>query len=319
MTGKAIAAVALALVTVASNWSGSRSAAILQAEGKAVTSLGTVTPIDVPGATSTLAVDINASGAIVGRYLSAGQTHGFLRNPEGEFSTIDVPGASFTVAAGINDTGDIVGWYALPTAPAQRHGFLLQDGIFTLVDPPGSTSTNLLGINERGDIVGRYCALATCTAPGTGVFHGFVLRDGAFRIIDVPGAAETIPFGINGSGRLAGGFLLDHSAAELFVLDNDEFVTITLPGGQPVSLDKGGLNERGDVVGFYCDAMLPPCSVAPIGIHGFLISGGAFTPIDIPGATATGAAGINARGDVVGAYSNDTRFFHGYLLSRWIY
>lgn len=85
--------------------------------------------------------------------------HGFLRNPEGEFSTIDVPGAIFTVAGGINDSGDIVGWYAFPTSPAQRHGFLLQDGIFTFFDPPGSTFTNLLSINERGDIVGRYCTL----------------------------------------------------------------------------------------------------------------------------------------------------------------
>lgn len=73
MTAKPIAGVALVLIAVASNWSGSHSP-ILQAEGQAVTSLGTVTPIDVPGATSTLAVDINASGAVVGRYLSAGQT-----------------------------------------------------------------------------------------------------------------------------------------------------------------------------------------------------------------------------------------------------
>jgi uncharacterized membrane protein len=222
------------------------------------------------------------------------------------------------VAGGINDSGDIVGWYALPTAPAQRHGFLLQDGIFTFFDPPGSTLTNLLSINERGDIVGRYCTLVPCT-PGTGDIHGFVLRDGAFTIIDVPGAAETHPFGINGSGRIAGAFLLDHSAEDLFVLDNGEFVAMTLPGGQPVSFEKGGLNERGDVVGFYCNETLPPCSFAPTGRHGFLIRGGAFTPIDVPGATATGAAGINARGDIVGAYSIDGRFFHGYLLSRWVY
>lgn len=48
MTAKPIAGVALVLIAVASNWSGSRSP-ILQAEGQAVTSLGTVTPIDVPG------------------------------------------------------------------------------------------------------------------------------------------------------------------------------------------------------------------------------------------------------------------------------
>src|ERR1051326_619786 len=62
----------------------------------------TYTTIDFPGAGSTLAVDINLSGQIVGRYIDAsGVNHGYLLN-NGVFTRIDFPGASFTRAIGIN-------------------------------------------------------------------------------------------------------------------------------------------------------------------------------------------------------------------------
>jgi uncharacterized membrane protein len=52
------------------------------------------------------------------------------------------------------------------------------------------------------------------------------------------------------------------------------------------------------------------------GGHGFLLSKGAFTTIpDFPGASATGAQGINAEGNIVGFYSNGA-VFHGFRLSK---
>lgn len=280
-----------------------------------IAQLGTVTPINVPGATVTLAIDINSDGFIVGRYASAGRTHGFMRSPNGDFTTIDFPGASFTVAAGINDPGTIVGQYALPTAPAERHGFLLKDGVFTSFDPAGSVFTNALGINERGDIVGRYCTQLPCAAPGTGSYHGFLLHDGEFTTIDIPAALETDLFKVNSPGRIVGGFLTPDHKEQISLLTNGDSTVLAPPGGQPVSLDNGGINERGDIVGTYCDWALP-CLLTPTGTHGFLISGGAFTTIDVPGASATAAIGINARGDVVGSYS-DAKGVHGFLLSRF--
>ena len=278
------------------------------------TDLGVVTPIDYPGAAGTLAADINAEGAIVGRYSKAGLTHGFLRSPEGDFTPIDYPGSLLTVAAAINDDGAIAGQYSLPSAPTQRHGFLLKDGQFTTFDPPGSKFTNALGINERGDIVGRYCTLSFCGMPGSGNFHGFLLRDGEITTIDVPGALETDAFKISGSGDIVGGFLTPDRKEQFFVWSHDEFTTFALPGGQPVSLDNGGINERGELVGVYCDSALP-CLIVPMGTHGLLMSSGNFNTIDIPGARATSALGINARGDIVGQYADATGN-HAFLLSR---
>jgi uncharacterized membrane protein len=72
---------------------------------------GTFTAIDFPGATTTQAWGINASGDIIGNYVSADKaTHGFLRS-RGEFSSIDFPGASYTKANGISPSGDIIGDY----------------------------------------------------------------------------------------------------------------------------------------------------------------------------------------------------------------
>jgi hypothetical protein len=51
--------------------------------------------------------------------------------------------------------------------------------------------------------------------------------------------------------------------------------------------------------------------------HGFLYSGGSFTPIDVPGARATQANGINAGGQIVGLYSTPGALpeLHGFLES----
>ena len=47
--------------------------------------------------------------------------------------------------------------------------------------------------------------------------------------------------------------------------------------------------------------------------HGFLLSEGDLTSVDVAGATRTGATGINARGDIVGRYVTDG-VSHGFLL-----
>lgn len=274
----------------------------------------TFVSFDPPGSTLTLATDINTGGEIVGRYLSAGKTHGFLREPDGTISTIDFPGSGFTVAASINNSGAITGWYTLPAAPAIRHGFVLQDGTFRSFDPPGSTFTNPLGTSESGAVVGRFCTLAVCRPTGSGDFHGFLYQDGGFVTLDVPGATETDAFKEQANGAVVGGFV--QSGVEgMFVYQSGTFTTFTLPNGKNVALDNGGTNTRGDIVGTYCD--LPGiCSIGPFAEHGFLWSGGELTTIDYPGATATSALGINEQGDIVGGYIDANGHPSGYLVTR---
>src|SRR4051812_29523975 len=78
--------------------------------------------IDFPGATSTDASGINASGVVVGTYTDAGNAiHGFSLEG-GTFTTIDYPGATTTSAISINSRGDVSGYFL--DVANQYHGFL---------------------------------------------------------------------------------------------------------------------------------------------------------------------------------------------------
>jgi len=81
---------------------------------------GSLTPIDVPGATSTTASGINNAGQIVGSFGPRGAEHGFLYTG-GTFLTVDVPGATDTEANGINNAAQIVGTFVDSTG---QHGFV---------------------------------------------------------------------------------------------------------------------------------------------------------------------------------------------------
>lgn len=269
-----------------------------------------------PGATFTFPTDINDHGVIVGRYAAGGRTHGFMRDEAGVFTTIDFPNSSFTVAGSVNDAGTIAGWYILPTAPKVRHGFILRDGEFTTIDPPGSTYTNVLGINERGDVAGRYCTLTICLPPGTGSFQAFVYHDGEFTTIAVPGTKETDAFKLAANGSVVGGFTPVGGPEQLFVLAHGDFTTYALPNGKSITLDNGGVNSHGDMVGSYCNVG-SLCQLGPTGTHGFLLdTRGNFGTIDYPGAVATAATGVNARGDIVGNWTDAGAVGRGFLLTR---
>ncbi len=90
------------------------------------TSTGTITTIDVPGASTTpgtapcagtvagtVALGINNAGYVSGHYWdTSNNEHGFIRTPSGSYIQIDVPGAYQTSGGGINDHVELVGHYA---------------------------------------------------------------------------------------------------------------------------------------------------------------------------------------------------------------
>src|ERR1035437_2537612 len=128
------------------------------------------TAIDYPGASQTLATGINKGGDIVGTYVAAGVTHGFLLSA-GKFTSIDYPGATSTSPNGINSQDDVVGGY---NDTGGGHGFLLSKGKFTSLDYPGA-GTGPLAITSAGDIVGML------TPPGKPM-EGFLLNAGVWTV-----------------------------------------------------------------------------------------------------------------------------------------
>ena len=68
------------------------------------------------------------------------------------------------------------------------------------------------------------------------------------------------------------------------------------------------ISAQGDIVGVYNDSSGNG--------HGFLLSKGKFTTIDVPGAVYTEADSINVQGDIVGTYADSSGNGHGFLLSK---
>jgi uncharacterized membrane protein len=271
------------------------------------------TTLDYPGAVATLAVDINASGQVVGRFVDpTGTYRGFLLSA-GTFTAIDLPGASATRPRGINLNGDIVGHYV--SQGQQEHGFLLRGGVFTAIDFPSADGTTASGINDNGDIAGYY-------VDGKDRTHGFVLVAGRFTSIDYPGAIFTEAWKINNSGQLAGRYVGSDGNHHLYRLTNGIFESFDYPGAVETApagySHAGGLNNFGDIVNTYASGT-PYGNLANHNtygnVHGLLMSGSVFTSIDPPGAVETVACGINDSRQVVGVYTDVNGRWHGYLLT----
>jgi hypothetical protein len=148
----------------------------------------------------------------------------------------------------------------------------------------------------------------------------------AFTQINFPGAPNSSGFGINPGATasqqlLVGQYFnpLDTFAYGGFVVDVSSSDGVTRETYRPVNIsgitDQGadGINDSGQTVGYYYDS-------ANI-LHGYELSGGNFTTINVPfaGAVDTSAIGINNAGDIVGFWGIGGNASSGFELSGGIY
>jgi probable HAF family extracellular repeat protein len=251
-----------------------------------------ITIVDVPGAESTTASGIDILGHVVGAYVDARGTHGFLFS-DGAVTTIDYPGAPWTSAFGINTAGQIVGAYGT-NATNGRHGFLLSGGRFSSLDVPASTDTVARGINSRGQIVGDYLG-------PDGLRHGFLLSSGVYSTIQMSASGAGGVGGINDSGQVAGSAGSGMSTTG-FLLRSGTFTRVQFPGS-PYS-EAFALNNVGDIVGQ---------TEAPDAPRAFRRTGTEYELIDLSlRATTSDARGINDLGQIVGTFTGDDGRTHGY-------
>jgi probable HAF family extracellular repeat protein len=211
---------------------------------------GRFTEIAFPGAVSTLPLDINDRGVVVGAYDrdADGAFRGFVRDRRGRYRTIHFPGSVISQAYGINNRGQIVGDYR--DADGITHGYLWHDGRFTTIDGPhGTEATSLTEINDRGQILGIY-------SNESGASSGFLLTRGRYSTFDGPDGPFTFALGLNNRGRIVGFTTdaLEGAGTEFqgFVLRDgaDGPVTrIEIPGA--LGTGATGINDRGQIVGRY--------------------------------------------------------------------
>ncbi len=239
----------------------------------------TFTSFLFPGAFNTNAFGINNEGQIVGYYRILPAPRHALLIDKGQFIPLapsTALGSHLSEAFDINERGDVVGTYL--DDQGSQHGFLLSNDVLTNIDFPGSTANDAFGINASGTIVGDF-------TDATGALHGFVLRDGVYMQIDVPGAVDTEAVRINASGDIVGSWDTDiNTQGHGFVLTREgQFIIIDAPKAIPEGTSAFGINDRGQIVGGYTDAIGD--------LHCFLLVAGMFTDVDFPGAPFTQCAG----------------------------
>jgi probable HAF family extracellular repeat protein len=204
------------------------------------------TPIDVPGALTSVAHKINDHGQVVGGYSTLSNEsltpgHGYVWH-DGVVTPIDVPGALHTQAFDIDNHSRIVGEYQ--DAAGIFHGFLRdQKGTFTTVDVPGASATSITAANDRGQMAGAYI-------DARGAFHASLLDRDVFTTIDIPNATVTLPLGINNQGQVVGIYVLG-TTGRGFMLRDGTFTDTTPPTGTLGTWLSTDIDDRGRILGFY--------------------------------------------------------------------
>jgi len=252
--------------------------------------------LDIPGAISTYAHDINDSGIVVGKYTDSNyNSHGFKWAPPYDgstYTTLDVPGAESTQAYGINDSGVIVGCYYEDNTFGTNHGFKWAPpyGSTTYatldVNVPGDVKTFAYGINNSDDIVGYYWN----HDGGTPQIHGFVYN-GSYTTLDVEGVLYSHNYGINDSDVIVGIYQGPFGFKWEPPYDSMPLNELTIDIDWPWDI-----NDKGFIVGFS-------------GGQGLIYDGSTYTPLNVTlqgvPVRETDAYGISDSGVIVGSYNNE--------------
>jgi len=221
------------------------------------------------------------------------------------FTQIDVPGATETAVNGNSNTA-VVGQFDDANG---THGFILRKGTFTTVDIPKASNTRLNGINAAGSFTGTY------DDPSAGRQFAFVWRNGVFTRLDPAGSIHSQGGFLNAQGEVVGGYKVPGGTdgrRRAFFWRNGVFTTIDPFPNPTVGPVAFGINDKGQIVGTYQDADSHR--------HGFLLSKGNYTILDVPGAgNSTVAEGINNAGQIVGLYFGTDGTNHGFVLIDDVY
>jgi probable HAF family extracellular repeat protein len=170
-----------------------------------VTTNGNTKSLSFPGATSTVARDINDQGQVVGYWTGTDSSfpgvttsHGFFYE-NGTFSFLDAAaGVNGTFANGINNSDLIVGYYV--DSKGTSHGFTFDKptGTLTSVDMQGATNTYLYGINNVGEEIGA-------VVDGNGHTYGFsVSASPDISVLDTTAGQKFLPITDRYTGPVAG-------------------------------------------------------------------------------------------------------------------
>lgn len=261
------------------------------------TAIYTVTDLGTFGGQFSAALDINASGQIVGAAaLANGALRPFLYE-NGLLINLGTLGGYEAIASAINNIGEIVG--QSDNSQAMRRGYFYLNGVMTEIPTLGGTESRASGINASGQVVGQ------ARIPNNSN-HAYIYENGQISDIGTLGGTTSWANAINTSGQIVGGsHTLPNQSWHAYLYENGVMNDLgTLGGGQSVAFN---LNDNGQVAG-WSDVT----SVGPM--HAVIWSNGMITDLGTLGGESI-AYEINNAGQVVGyAFTTNNRQ-HAFLIN----
>jgi hypothetical protein len=194
---------------------------------------------------------------------------GFV-NVNGQFTSVVDPhtgtfnGVQTNQLLGINDNGDAVGFYNDTNGNSHGYVYDINTNSFQEIKLPfgGVVSFQVTGINDKGVICGFYS--------NGSITPGFVGNKGHFTSVRFHNSVNTTLLGINNSDIAVGAYINKKSGEShglIYVVATQAFAVVNDPHASPTpafgvtGTTVNGINDTGDLVGFYSDG---------VQVHGFL-------------------------------------------------
>jgi hypothetical protein len=162
-------------------------------------------------------------------------------------------GATFEQLLGLNDHHTAVGFYNDANNNAHSFTYDIKSGSFDSVNVAGYASVTATAINNEGHIAGFV------TNGGNDI--GFLKEGNKVELLKGPaGAVSVMALGVNNEDQVVGSYTDASGATHGFLFDESHksYTTINDPNTAktgPASLTVvNGINDKGNLVGFYLDA-----------------------------------------------------------------
>ncbi len=208
------------------------------------------------GAAQTQVTGLNDNGVLVGLFSRTnkldnvnGFTGFYLKNGVARkvsFPTGNNASPSFNELVGINNAGIAVGDFEDASGNMHGYRYNINNHRFARITVHGIGSLTATAINGVGSVVGYY-------TNGSGRIVSFLRRaNGTVVTFAKAGAQETQAFGLNERGAVVGAYTIGNSSFG-FIWRAGRFRTVSDPGGVGGTVING-INNAGDLVGFYTDA-----------------------------------------------------------------
>ena len=214
-----------------------------------------------PGSVQTQVTGLNDRGVTVGFFSAMNNANEMNDNTGfyqagGAFHRVAFPAASnssppVNQLLGVNNRDVAVGFYNDAQGNSHGYTFSIRGHRFHAVNIPGAASVTAAAINNSGDIAGFAANAAGTTSAFLRTGRGHIAK------LAVPGATMTQALGVTDFRQVVGVYTVgtgDNAVMHGFTwIPGRGWHTVNDPQG-PNTTTINGVNDRGDLVGFYTDA-----------------------------------------------------------------